>query len=268
MIDGAMSSFLSAISPFLLTTNFLFGLLIFGLLIKAVNRDSSFAKFLVRSAIAILLIIGLFPLHHWVNQPLENRFPLPVLPATIDGIIVLGGVADPIITTSRSQTNLRGNAERMTEGVRLSRVFPRAQILFTGGTWGDKTTPSEASIAERYFMEQGVDPKRLILEHKAHNTWENAVYSYDLVQPTPGKTWILVTSATHMARATGVFRMAGWAVTPYPVDYQTLKEGPRYPLSISRNLRKFDAAAREWMSLLGYYLLERTDDLFPAPSDT
>ena len=68
-----------------------------------------------------------------------------------------------------------------------------------------------------------------------------------------------------MPRAVGAFRKAGWDVVPYPVDYN----GPRYfalPLSFATgfHLERLDDAAREWGALVEYYLLGRTDALFPG----
>ena len=41
------------------------------------------------------------------------------------------------------------------------------------------------------------------------------------LQPQPGETWLLVTSASHMPRSVGVFRQIGWEVVPWPVDHRT-----------------------------------------------
>ena len=56
---------------------------------------------------------------------------------------------------------------------------------------------------------------------KSRNTVENAVFSMDLAKPQPGERWLLVTSGYHMPRAIGIFRRAGFAVEPYPVDWRT-----------------------------------------------
>ncbi len=67
----------------------------------------------------------------------------------------------------------------------------------------------------------GVPDDRMSFEDRSRDTWENAVFTKELVQPKPGERWLLVTSATHMPRSVGIFRKIGFDVIPYPVDYQT-----------------------------------------------
>jgi uncharacterized SAM-binding protein YcdF (DUF218 family) len=70
-----------------------------------------------------------------------------------------------------------------------------------------------------------------------------------------------------MPRTMGVFRKAGFAVVPYPVDYRTA--GPaslvRPFAFIGEGLRRTDIAAKEWVGLFSYYLTGRSDAVFPAP---
>ena len=58
------------------------------------------------------------------------------------------------------------------------------------------------------------------MERRSRNTLENAEFSKALVAPKPGERWLLVTSAFHMPRSVGLFRKAGFAVEPYPVDWR------------------------------------------------
>jgi len=139
-------------------------------------------------------------------------------------------------------------------------------LVFSGGKWRPSDTLSEADAAARYFTELGIADNRIIREGKADNTWQNALFTMKLVQPKPDEKWVLVTSASHMPRSVGVFRKIGWEnITPYPVDFRTLPEGARWRFNVSHNLYMVDRAVRSWLSLLGYYLLDRTDNLFPAP---
>ena len=200
--------------------------------------------------------------------PLEDRFPPPaVLPERIDGIVVLGGSVDELVSEARGQVALTQAAARLSETVTLARRYPDARILFSGGS--GRLFPgklSEAVLAERFVTALGIAAARLTLEDRSRNTYENALFSQRLAHPKPGERWLLVTSAAHMPRAVGVFRAAGWSVIAYPVDYRTMGDGnSSHRLDFAASLEVLDAAAKEWMGLVVYRLLGRTRELFPAP---
>jgi uncharacterized SAM-binding protein YcdF (DUF218 family) len=72
-----------------------------------------------------------------------------------------------------------------------------------------------------------------------------------------------------MPRAVGLFRKAGFAVEPYPVDWRT---GGRADLLTFTNLaldglERTDAAVREWMGLAAYRATGKIDVFFPGPSE-
>ena len=124
----------------------------------------------------------------------------------------------------------------------------------------------ETLVARRFFKEIGFDPGRVVYEDQSRNTYENAVMTYDLVRPDPGEMWALITSAMHMPRSVGVFRKAGWMVLPYPVDFKTEGTGQfKYFQGLANGLGTFGAALKEWIGLIGYRVLGRTNSLFPAP---
>ena len=87
------------------------------------------------------------------------------------------------------------------------------------------------------------------------------------MRPGDGETWLLVTSAWHMPRAVGCFRKAGFPVIPYPVDLRA--PGPRYAwrgfYEVARGLRLTDVVTKEWVGLVAYRLMGRTDALLPGP---
>ena len=87
--------------------------------------------------------------------------------------------------------------------------------------------------------------------------------------PQPGQRWLLVTSASHMPRAVGTFRRAGFPVIPYPVGYTTSGLPDDYwgiRLEASTNLVRVDVAVHEWLGLIAYWLTGRTDALLPGPN--
>ena len=225
-------------------------------------RRSAFAVFAI-FALVIVLPVGL-----WLTAPLEERFPRP--PATPDrvaGVIVLGGAQLPHIAESRGVLALNQHGERLIEGVALALRHPESRLLFSG--WSarpDEKGTSEQLVNSIFIDLMGFDEDRVIREERSRNTWENALYTRDLVQLGPDDVWLLVTSASHMPRSIGMFRTVGLDVVPWPVDYQTtpgLRWSGRF--SVADRLNDLDFAVREWLALLFYHLRGRTDALFPAP---
>ena len=213
-------------------------------------------------------VIGLSPLADVITSPLEARFSRPDLAdQKIDGIIVLGGMEDTSPGT-RELMSMNDAGERMTETVLLARRHPQAKVVFSGGSGApvtERTTATERASA--FFQSFGVAPSRIVLEGKSRTTYENATLSYEILQPKPGERWLLVTSAWHLPRAVGCFRVVGFDVVPWPVDYRTSGEYDLLRMfgSFPEGLSRFDRMTKEYVGLLAYRLTGRTDALFPGP---
>ena len=217
----------------------------------------------------LFLVCGLSPLGYALYVPLEERFARADLEKIKpDGIIVLGGAEETLVAEARNVPALNEAGERILEAAMLAWRFPKTRVVFTGGTanviYGGGT---EADSARAHMISLGLSPDRLILEDKSRDTYENALYSRVLLAPKPGERWLLVTSAGHMPRAVGCFRSLGFNVLPWPVDYRTRgkQDMSRMFDKPSQGLRRVDRAAREWIGLIVYYVLGRTDALFPGP---
>ena len=231
-------------------------------------RGRRWGRWLILLGLGFYLAVLALPLHQWVQIPLEERFSRPATaPARVDGIIVLGGAVDQRLTAARGIPALNGAAERMTEPVALMRRYPEARLVFTGGEAAlVQGSLTEADVARQLWAGMGVPEARMVFENAARNTHENAVLTHALVQPEPGETWLLITSASHMPRAMGVFRQAGWNMVPWPVNYRTGHNlAAWYDASFPERLREFEWGLREWIGLAAYRLMGRTDALFPAP---
>ena len=69
-----------------------------------------------------------------------------------------------------------------------------------------------------------------------------------------------------MARAVGCFRRVGWSVLPFPVDYNTEPNvGFFLKFNLVAGLKLLGLAVHEWIGLIAYRALGRTESLFPAP---
>ncbi len=266
MAFAASKLFWLAVNP----GNLLLILLCAGVLLMGTRTWQRLGRRLVGVAAAAGLAVTVLPLGTWLALPLENRFPAPArLPERVDGIVVLGGAVDQLLTAARGQPALRADAERMTAFVALARRYPAARLVFTGGSGRLARQEIKETVAARLLFEElGLDVERVLFEDRSRNTYENAVYSYRLAAPRPQETWLLVTSAYHMPRAVGCFRRAGWRVVPYPVDFRT---GGSYgyapPLYFAEALEELGLAAHEWVGLAAYRLMGRTDRLLPGPED-
>ncbi len=247
-------------------SNALLILLTVGFLLIVVGRRR-LGGWLVGGAVVAFLAIAILPTG-LLMVPLENRFPqVTEAPREVDGIIVLGGSFGLRGSESRDQIQLNGNAERLTTFVTLARTYPKARLIFTGGSGSlDPGLLREADLARRLFSDLGLDVRRIEFERESRNTYENALYSYRLAKPKADEKWLLVTSAFHMPRAMGVFRKVGWEPEPYPVDYMTEKDaGFTLGFSFAGGISTLDYATHEWLGLAAYYALGRTSSLFPGP---
>lgn len=222
----------------------------------------------VTAAAAFYCATVALPLGTWLLLPLEARFlPPSPRPAKVDGVIVLGGSIEPRLSLARGQPAVNETGERLTALVELARLHPQARLVFTGGS-GSLTDPGprEADHAKIALERLGLAPERVLFERESRDTLENAVMTKALVRPRPDQVWLLVTSAWHMPRAVGVFRQAGWNVVAWPVDYASEGRGQwRIEISGIEGQRRFKVALREWIGLIAYRLMGRTDQLFPSP---
>jgi len=221
-------------------------------------------------SLVVLAVIGLSPLGNALIIPLEQRFPKwDASRGAPDGIVVLGGALSPDISTARGEPILNEAAERMTAVVELARRYPKARILFSGGSGMlAYTEGTEAEFALMLFERLGIPRERVVAEDRSRNTVENARFSKALAQPKPGERWLLVTSAYHLPRAIGVFRHAGFPVEAYPVDWRTrgAADALRPFPTMGDGLRRTDTAMREWVGLLVYWVSGRSSELFPGPA--
>lgn len=246
-------------------SNSLLILLVIGLVLLWIGWRRTGKTLLILVAIAVLAIITL-PISGSLMIALETRFPQPVLPDKVDGIIVLGGSMNPANTELWGQPQLNARVERLTEGAALARRYPEAKLVFTGGYWRGEHALSEADVARQFFLQLGLNEDQLVFENRSGSTFQNARFSQDILAPQPGEVWVLVTSAFHMPRSVGVFRKAGWDIIPYPVDYYTSGRVafPSVP-HLGDGLATFDFVSREWVALAGYYLRGQSSEFFPAP---
>lgn len=213
-----------------------------------------------------LAVIAVVPWSVVLIQPLENRYAAPALPDRVDGVIVLGGALDPVVTAARGQVAANGAIERVNALLWLGRQYPKARLVFSGGSGSIATQDmKEAPVARRYLAELGFDPDSIVFEDQSRNTRENAIYTKQLMAPAKGEVWLLVTSAMHMPRSMGAFAAMDWPVVAYPVDYLTTGTAGGFTLDLGGAFSAIGNGLHEWLGLLYYRSRGWTNSLFPGP---
>jgi uncharacterized SAM-binding protein YcdF (DUF218 family) len=265
-----MFFFLSKILWTLVAPVSLLVILLVGGVALMMTRFARAGRALVYASAVGFIVLGSLPVGINMVRVLEDRFPTP--PADIPapaGIIVLGGAVNENVTRYRGPVELTSGGDRMTEATILARRFPEAKLVFTGGSAALLGSPHrEAHAAEKLFLGLGLPREQLVFESESRNTYENVIFTRELVKPQKGQTWLLVTSAMHMPRAVGIFRKAGLDITPYPVDFKTTgrwSERVRPTTDILSGLYLVDRALREYIGLAAYWWTGKQDVLFPAP---
>ena len=208
------------------------------------------------------------PLGKFLIMKLENRFPMQNLDfKKVEGIVVLGGIVDQHLSKDRGITAINGAVERLIAFAELSKKYPSARLVFSGGSGVISAQElKEAHFVEPLFKKLGIMVDRISYEYQSRNTWENAVLTKKLINTTDEERWIVITSAFHMPRAVGCFRRVGWDITPYPVDYRTSTNIRVIGgLSVGSSIKRLTHAAHEWVGLVAYYIMGRTNAFLPLP---
>ena len=264
-----MFFFLSkTLGTLLLPVNFLIGIGLLGAILSA-TRLAMLGRRLLVAAVVLLALSGFSPLGKLLLYPLEQRFPpWDAAHGAPDGIVVLGGSIDPELSAARGRVVFTHSADRIVAGAALARQYPNARIVFSGGNANlvSSDAEKEADYALVAFESLGITRERLITERLSRNTQENAEFSKAIANPRNGERWLLVTSAYHMPRSVGLFRKAGFAVEPYPVDWRVDQTSllTFSPLA-DRGLERTDIAVREWIGLVAYWATGKIDALLPGP---
>jgi uncharacterized SAM-binding protein YcdF (DUF218 family) len=251
----------------LFPSNLLIILGLLGVTLIALGRKRIGTSMAVLSII-VLAAAGYVPIGNFFIHLLEDRFPpWDASRGAPDGIVVLGGAISPRLSRAHGETVVDGDNGRIIALVKLARAYPAARIVYSGGDaslFADESP--EADYLYPLLDTFGVDRKRVLLEKRSRNTFENAVFTKQLINPRLGERWLLVTSAQHMPRAMGCFRKIGFRVEAYPVGWRTVaKLDANLNRTLSDGIKRLDSAAYEWFGLAAYWITGKTAELLPSP---
>ncbi len=195
-------------------------------------------------------------------MPLERQYSafFPVEGA-VDYVMILGNghvVDDDIPPTSElSRTALM----RLTEGIRVMRMYPGAKLILSGYAGGSEF--SHARMLARVALALGVAKSDIVLLETAKDTWEEARQAAAFVQ---NRKLVLVTSASHMERALNEFHAAGLAPIPAPTNYLAQINIAQPWEKYAPKARYLEQTERYWHETLGLLWQSLRDKVVAEPN--
>ncbi len=235
-----------------------FSLLGLALLLRLLKRAARLRRVLVWFSIAYLLVLSTGAFANLLLYPLETAHARPArLAAPPTAIVMLTGSTDDE-RLGAGGVEFTEAGDRFVEAVRLAHLYPRAQLLFSGGSAeliGAKRY-REAEALAGLAAQLGIAKQRVLVDRLARNTRENAVNSARLLRAEKLEKGpiLLVTSAWHLPRAVGCFRKLGLEVVPWPTDFWRTRTRLGAFVPRPGTLMKSDAALHEYIGWLSYKL--------------
>lgn len=170
--------------------------------------------------------------------------------APADAIVLLGGAMRGD-THMGTLADLNDHADRLVHAASLYKEGKAPLLLLTGGA--PEGVRTEAEQMKDILAVMGVPRDSMILESGSRNTYDNAVYSAQLLKMRGMHRILLVTSAYHMRRSAALFEAQGLEVVPAPSDYQILVVDETLPpwLPLVGNLSRTTTALHE---IVGYWM--------------
>ena len=226
-------------------------------------KRTSIAIFFINSL--YLFIISVLPIGNYLIYKIEKDYhSQSSIPDRLDGILILGGVTNPSMYKEFNEISVNGSAERLIESVSLIKRFNKSKVIFSGGS-GIINRPDlgHSQVAKSFYKKVGLDESRIIFEDNSRNTYENILFSKKIAQPKKNENWLLITSAYHMKRALLIGSKNNWEFIPYAVDFKNKRKFKFVPsLNLLSNINSLQYGSHEWLGLISYYLMNRTDKIF------
>jgi uncharacterized SAM-binding protein YcdF (DUF218 family) len=203
------------------------------------------AKQFFLSALVWISLLSYPPFSALLLLPLESAYSkieLTNTPPKYIHVLGSGHTSNPKIPLS-SEIDLVSLA-RLNEGVSLYKAYPNMKIIFSG--YRGRDVVSNARKNSQMAVALGVDPADIILLESPQDTQEEAIASKKIVGDQP---LILVTSASHMVRASALFRKAGIEIVPAPTDFQIKGSSEFIGFPSAAGLGRSEAAFHEYLGL-------------------
>lgn len=189
-------------------------------LVLVIEKRNRFPRGLLIAGLLILWLAG----NRWVSyglaRSLEWRHMPPENSPTAEVIVLLGGGTEPG-DPPRPMAEINAAGDQVLYAAKLYRDGAAPVILVSGGnvefSSERSSTPAEEMTELLHLL--GVPSSAIWLQPESQNTYEDALYSAEILAENGIDEVILVTSALHMPRSLALFENQEITVIPAPTDF-------------------------------------------------
>ena len=200
----------------------------------------------------VLLFVASWPPADWLlSRPLEARYPIrPFASEPVEAIVVLAETVEPPHYERPFALPGGGTLERCAYAAWIHQRWPNLPVLASGGG-----TPLPASRAMADLLRGKGIPEALIwTEERSTSTYQNALFSAEILKHHGIRRIALVVDAKSMPRAEACFRKQGISVAPAPSSFTQLGANSDDLLPGWRAVRRNEETLHETVGLALYWL--------------
>lgn len=171
--------------------------------------------------------------------------------------ILLGKYLSPsdVLTKADAIVVVSGDGDRMKHAIDLYKLDLAPKLILSGAAREGFT--SNALVMHIEASRAGVPNEAVIMEEKAYNTYENALYTKEIILSQGMKNIILVSSPYHQRRVYETFRSvlrgSGVKLQNSPSTYSSWKADNWWNSDKELHLTQEETAKVLWANITGNY---------------
>jgi uncharacterized SAM-binding protein YcdF (DUF218 family) len=210
---------------------------------------------LAAAGVCGVFLISYYPLAWLLIVPLESSYDENPIPhESAQALVVLSGGVEPPVPDRPYSLAQAQTYERCRQTAWLYKTWRNLPVLASGGG----PFPEPLSVTMRHVLEaEGVPPDKIWIEIESHSTYENAVYSTNILREHGISQIVLVDQARFLPRAVACFRKQGIKVVPAPFNFTHIYLEADDILPSSRAIQMNGETIHEYVGLLWYRLRGR-----------
>ncbi|GAB6076328.1 YdcF family protein [Desulfurobacterium crinifex] len=234
-------------------------LILIGIVLLLINKRKIGIVILTLTA-TLIYLLSIEPVKDRILLPLENAFPYPSkTELDCEAIVVLGGGKISHSPEEGGKAAVKPQvAKRLYTAFKVWKRIKKPLVVSGGKVFNEKAEP-ESSAMKRFLTNLGIPDKEVIEDDKSKNTFQNGIFTYEILSKRRVKKICLVTSAYHMPRSYRIFKSVGFSVIPVPADYRVDRAPYKWSSYFPRMGNLYDgfSGIHEYIGIVYFELIQK-----------